>query len=144
MTAIISASRSLFSCTIITRSPRASTSGCRKYLIGNLRVAVLTTIKWRPCEGYSGLVPRRYCKKTLLRVQRLVESRGLWYGCFINNGTPSGSYSLILVARQICHRMGTGEWYPRLGSSGREKDSPKYKHRKAQMGFRSYQCHTVS
>jgi hypothetical protein len=29
------------------------------------------------CEGYSGLDPRRYCKETLLRVQRLVESRGL-------------------------------------------------------------------
>jgi hypothetical protein len=36
-----------------------------------------------------------YCKETLLRVQRLIESRGLWYGCFINNGTPSSSYSLI-------------------------------------------------
>jgi hypothetical protein len=34
--------------------------------------------------------------------------------------------------------MGTGDGYPRLGSPGREKDSPKYKHRKAQMGFRSY------
>jgi hypothetical protein len=42
-----------------------------------------------------------------------------------------------LVARKICHRMGTGEGYPRLGSPGREKDSPKYKHRKVQMGFRS-------
>jgi hypothetical protein len=29
------------------------------------------------CESYSGLVPRRYCKRTLLRVQRLIESRGL-------------------------------------------------------------------
>jgi hypothetical protein len=29
------------------------------------------------CEGYSGLVQRRYCKRTLLRVQRLIESRGL-------------------------------------------------------------------
>jgi hypothetical protein len=47
------------------------------------------------CEAYSGLVPRRYCKKALPRVQRLIESRGLSYGCFINNGTPSGRYSLI-------------------------------------------------
>jgi Integrase core domain len=31
----------------------------------------------RECEGYSGLVQRRYCKETLLRVQRLIESRGL-------------------------------------------------------------------
>jgi hypothetical protein len=30
------------------------------------------------CEGYSGLAPRRYCKETLHRVQRLIESRGLW------------------------------------------------------------------
>jgi hypothetical protein len=29
------------------------------------------------CEGYSGLVPRRYSKETLLRVQMLIESRGL-------------------------------------------------------------------
>jgi hypothetical protein len=32
--------------------------------------------------------------------------------------------------------MGTGEVYRRLGSPGREKDSPKYEHRKVQMGFR--------
>jgi hypothetical protein len=44
----------------------------------------------------------------------------------------------------ICHRMGTGEGYPRLGSPGRENVSSKYKHRKDQMGIRSYQCHTVS
>jgi hypothetical protein len=31
--------------------------------------------------------------------------------------------------------MGTGEGYPRLGSPGRENDSPKYEHRKVQMGF---------
>jgi hypothetical protein len=31
----------------------------------------------QPCEGYSGLVPRRYCKDTLPRVQRLIESGGL-------------------------------------------------------------------
>jgi hypothetical protein len=36
------------------------------------------------CEGYSALVPRRYCKETLLRVQRLIESRGLKYGCVVN------------------------------------------------------------
>jgi hypothetical protein len=29
------------------------------------------------CEGYSGLGPRMYCKETLPRVQRLLESRGL-------------------------------------------------------------------
>jgi hypothetical protein len=34
-------------------------------------------VKDQYCEGYSGLVPRRYCKETLLRVQRLLESRGL-------------------------------------------------------------------
>jgi hypothetical protein len=28
------------------------------------------------------------------------------------------------VARQICHRMGTGEGYLRLRSPGRENDSP--------------------
>jgi hypothetical protein len=32
-------------------------------------------VRW--CEGYSGLVPRRYCKETLPIVQRLIESRGL-------------------------------------------------------------------
>jgi hypothetical protein len=58
---------------------------------------------------------------------------------FINNGTLSSSYSLNLVVRQICHGMGTGEGYLRLGSPGPEKDSPKYKHRMAQMGFLSYQ-----
>jgi hypothetical protein len=31
------------------------------------------------CEGYSGLLPRRYCKRTLLRVQGLIESKGLQY-----------------------------------------------------------------
>jgi hypothetical protein len=29
------------------------------------------------CESYSGLVPRRYCKETLPRVQRVIELRGL-------------------------------------------------------------------
>jgi hypothetical protein len=47
------------------------------------------------CEGYSGLAPRRYCKGTLLRFQRLIESMGLWHGCFINNGSPSSSFRLI-------------------------------------------------
>jgi Reverse transcriptase (RNA-dependent DNA polymerase) len=49
----------------------------------------------RDCEGYSRLVPRMYCKGTLLRFERLIESSGLYYGCFINNGGPSSSYSLI-------------------------------------------------
>jgi hypothetical protein len=60
--------------------------------------------------------------------------------------------ALLIMVRQVVviaeisgsantHRMGTGEGYPRLGSPGREKDSPKYKHRKVQMEFRSYQCH---
>jgi hypothetical protein len=30
-----------------------------------------------PCECYSLLVPRRYCKKTSLKFQRLIESRRL-------------------------------------------------------------------
>jgi hypothetical protein len=31
----------------------------------------------RNYEGYSGIVPRRYFKETLIRIQRLIESRGL-------------------------------------------------------------------
>jgi hypothetical protein len=31
--------------------------------------------------------------------------------------------------------MGTGEGYLRLGSPGRENDSPKYRHRRAQTDF---------
>jgi hypothetical protein len=62
----------------------------------------------------------------------------------INNGKFSSSYSLILVALQLCHGMGTGEGYLRLGSPGREQELPKYRDRKVQMRFQSYQCHTVS
>jgi Chromo (CHRromatin Organisation MOdifier) domain len=36
-----------------------------------------SSVKRELCEGYGGLVPRRHCKDTLPRVQRLIESRGL-------------------------------------------------------------------
>jgi Chromo (CHRromatin Organisation MOdifier) domain len=38
-----------------------------------------SSIKGELCEGYGGLVPRRYCKETLFRVQGLLESRRLNY-----------------------------------------------------------------
>jgi hypothetical protein len=75
------------------------TSAERNYLTAERQclAIVWTILKLRPyCEGYSGLVPRRYCKETLLRVQRLIESRGLQYGCFINNGTLRSRYCRII------------------------------------------------
>jgi hypothetical protein len=53
--------------------------------------ALAFSVSGRGCEGCSGIAPRRYCKETLLRFKSLIESRRLYNGCYITNGTFSSS-----------------------------------------------------
>jgi hypothetical protein len=57
-----------------------------------------------------------------VRTIRPITTAETWIGNQF--GTPGGD-ALSLVARQICHGMGTGEGYLRLGSPGRKRTHPK-------------------
>jgi hypothetical protein len=57
-------------------SPDTS-SRCQYVIVTYCYLSLLLIYLNSLCEGYSGLAQRRYCREALLRVQRLVQSRGL-------------------------------------------------------------------